>query len=178
MNNNTQIPYGNDDIQPIGYNPQITKDYLQQEQSGLTKAVDGSSPAINPQPYCPEGGTILSDEYFNHSNTGVVQVNSYSVNTVEYDEARLREIEQQRVLGRTIYNTPPSVSVMPNVDDGLRVDDNTLALLKERELLRSMNSRLKNLLLDEQNTVAKLSSIRRSIESLKLELENLEEELH
>ncbi|NJL52684.1 MAG: hypothetical protein HC930_11530 [Hydrococcus sp. SU_1_0] len=109
------IPYGNDGVSQPGHNPEITRQYLQYEQEQLGFATDGSSPAINPQEYAP--GTILSDEYFNHTTGGIQQVNSYSVNQTDEWEQQVRQADRQVLQGRSIYNNSPISGGAPNIPE-------------------------------------------------------------
>lgn len=138
-------PYGNDGVDIAGYNPQITKDYLQQEHNSLGAPVDGSSPSLDPQPYYPDGGTILSDEYFNYSNSGIQEVGSYSVNTVAQDEARMRQIEKERQMGRSIYNAPPSVSGIPNIAEPPKPTQDQLAQQMKEANINSLTMKINSL---------------------------------
>lgn len=143
MSINNNIPYGNDQVDTVGYNPQITKDYLQQEQAGTNKAIDDGRPSINPQPYCPEGGQIISDEYFNHSNLGIHQVNSYSVNNTDEWEAQVKAADLEALGGRTIYNTFPTKSVMPNIVEPPKPTQERLAQVHKEALVNSLTQKIK-----------------------------------
>lgn len=164
----------NEGVQPIGYNPQITKDYLQQEQVGLTKAVDDGRPSLNVQEYAP--GTILSDEYFNHSTRGVQQLSSYSVNTVEQDEARLQEVEKQRQKGYSTYNSPPLNSGAPFLSEEVKPTQQQLEKQIKQSQINSLTNKINSLQVEKGNLEIRLVGVEIALVKARGQLQQLESE--
>lgn len=148
INNNPQIPYGNDGTQPIGQNPNILRDYLEVEIVNSKKAIDDGRPSINPQPYYPDSyygaGTILSDQYFNYSSDGIQEVTSASVNSTDEWERQARQADLDATRGRTIYNSSVvgTKSVAPNVEDGGRITNEGLLKAQREAQINSLTNKI------------------------------------
>lgn len=166
-------PYGNDQVDTVGYNPSLAKDYLQQEHNSLGAPVDGSSPSLDPQPYYPDGGTILSEEYFNYSNSGVASVASYSVNTVEQDEQRMRQIDLEATQGRSIYNAPPKSSGAPSINDGEKLNSTQLEKQIKENNINNLIYKLSLLTREKESLEIRLINTERAIKNTKNELETI-----
>lgn len=174
MINNPQLPQEKLGlVDDISSNSQIgeTIKYL---ESNNKRPVENSFPTINPQQYAP--GEIISDQYFNHSNNGIQEVNSYSHNTVERDEARLRQIELDRRDGYSTYNSPPKSSGAPFLqDDGVRLDPQQLQKAQKQAQISALTQQIR-LLNDEQGKLnLRLVGVEIALKKAKDQLSELEE---
>lgn len=195
MNNNNipHIPYGNEGVDTLSTNPYIqqTEEYLERDAQPPLEGLP--QPAINPNVNMPginysntitdtrqggwvEGGTVLTDTYYNVTDSGIVETHSYSHNDYEQRELRARQEYQRQLQGRGLHQTPPSNSGFSpylSTNEPPKPSAEQLAQLRKRDHLVNLNSRLKTLVHERQVASLKLASIDRNIKSLEQELEEL-----
>ncbi len=141
----------------------VTNAYAEQEYSNSKPAVEASQPATQPQPYQPDtwvqGGTILSDNFYNVTDSGIHQVTKGSENTTEQWERDVRQRQQELVRGRSRYNTPPtSGGFTPYVDvsEGKRATPEELEEQRNRETVEQLTAMIGRLQKEEGTLRLKL----------------------
>ncbi len=141
----------------------VTNAYAEQEYSNSRPAVEASQPATQPQPYQPDtwvqGGTILSDTYYNVTDSGVQEVTRASANTTAQWEADVRQRQQELVQGRSRYNTPPtSGGFTPYLDvsEGKKATPEELEAQRNRETADSLTAMIGRLKREEGTLRLKL----------------------
>lgn len=150
-NNNSQEKLGLvDDISP---NSSI-RDSFQYLESNTRPPLDNSSPTIQPQKYADEleAGTILSSHVFEHSNNGVSEVSSYSINNTDEWERQARQADLDATRGFSTYTLPPKFSGIPNIPELPKPTQEQLAQAQKEAQINSLTQKLR-LLNDEEGAL-------------------------